>query len=213
MIYLVEASPPLHALLAGEIVHHARSALDHLIAALANWRGQETLLSHQFPICATEKKFKQAIEKQWCAGLSKEALEVIKEVQPFNAADPDSYTLDILRELDNTSKHRSLLMTTSAALMRENVGLGSPVHYGPSNPIILKSMDAPKPSPPTAAGSKIFELGFDRPTAQFNLHMEIDVYTAFTSPERVKSFNVVKSLQTMVAFSRYLVERFRPEFG
>src|SRR6202043_4064084 len=46
------------SVLAGEIIHHLRSSLDHLICALVLQQSNVVNLRHAFPVCLDEKDFK-----------------------------------------------------------------------------------------------------------------------------------------------------------
>ena len=72
----------------GEIIHHMRSSLDHLIHALVVRSGEKPTYQHQFPICLTEKAFKQACERGQIKWIGATAKKLIQSVQPFTSPTP-----------------------------------------------------------------------------------------------------------------------------
>lgn len=119
---------PRFAVLAGEIVHHLRSAFDHLAWQLSSSELQ-TNSPHQieFPI------FRQ--EPDWCAGLTKNkicrycrkiegiaspsALTRIEALQPYKRSDWDRHPLWLIHDMDRTDKHRELIL--AVYIMKLNV--------------------------------------------------------------------------------------------
>jgi hypothetical protein len=109
--------PLRFSVLTGEIVHHLRSSLDHVIWALAL---QHTALPApyiSFPICLSEEKFKAA--KKGLDGFSGSAQAIIERLQPYRNTDWRNTVSDnplrIIQELSNTDKHRLLAVVVSAA--------------------------------------------------------------------------------------------------
>ena len=54
--------PLRFSIIAGEIVHHLRSALDHVIWAMATRNNRNPRNRIQFPICDTPHKFERALK-------------------------------------------------------------------------------------------------------------------------------------------------------
>lgn len=105
--------PPLPtlrlAVIAGDVLHCLRSALDHLAWALVLENdGVPSSDSHpktQFPILSKPPVTIRAKE----GGITKAAETILAEVQPYSGGqDPTVHSLKILSRLSNVDKHRTL---------------------------------------------------------------------------------------------------------
>lgn len=106
-----EAPPVELPLRAGDAIHNARSALDHLIwqLVIAN-NGQPDELTTEFPIWRSEAKFKAGRPGK-AYGIGKEALDILYGLQPYKGG---NNSLWLLHKLDIVDKHRLLLAVASA---------------------------------------------------------------------------------------------------
>jgi hypothetical protein len=110
--------PPLRwATIAGDFIQNTRAALDHLIWALVLLNGEKPNRRNQFPILdhppANNKQRRDW--EQALAGVSDVANERIQLAQPYQREDgPEHHVLHGLREMSNTDKHRTLLVTATA---------------------------------------------------------------------------------------------------
>ena len=111
--------PLRFSVLAGEIIHHLRSSLDHLIWALALQHHATPDPNIGFPICLTEEKFIAARKGRKINGISGSALAIIERLQPYRNTDWRNTVSDnplrIIQEFNNTDKHRLLAVVVSAA--------------------------------------------------------------------------------------------------
>jgi hypothetical protein len=115
---LVLREPPLRwATIAGDFVQNTRAALDHLVWALVLRNREEPSRQNQFPIIdrqPTTTRERQAWERA-LAGVGDAARERIALAQPYQREDgPEHHILCALREMSNTDKHRTLLVTATA---------------------------------------------------------------------------------------------------
>jgi hypothetical protein len=114
-----QSIPLRFSVLAGEIIHHLRSSLDHLIWALAVARHQTPNFKVQFPICLTAEKFKSAVKGGIIKGISGSAQTIIERVQPYQNTNWRNIASDnplaILHDFNNTDKHKLLAVVVSAA--------------------------------------------------------------------------------------------------
>ncbi len=104
----VHQGPPVSWVpLVGDIVHNARSALDHAVWASASpaLRGRHT----QFPIYDRKRDWDERAARA-LAGVSDRQRDLVREFQPFLASDgrPELVPLAILRDLSNRDKHQAL---------------------------------------------------------------------------------------------------------
>lgn len=99
---------------AGEVIHHLRSALDHVIWALALTKKANPSNRIQFPVADTPKRFRDAIKLGLLDGVPQAAHAVIEGFQPYNADPLENSVLKILHAMDVVDKHRLLVVLTTA---------------------------------------------------------------------------------------------------
>ena len=119
---------PAFSVIAGEVVHHLRSSLDHLLHALIvkNPRGKPAN-NNQFPICITKSSFERAVKSGVIKGVSPKAWTIIERLQPHRDTEPRDAPLAILNQFSNIDKHRLLVVVTSA------MAIPNLLHFGPGN--------------------------------------------------------------------------------
>jgi hypothetical protein len=119
--FWVEGPPisPQLSILAGEILHHLRSALDHVVWAIAKHpvSGPNTRL--QFPVMDTPKKYRDAWKTDTLKGVPEKYRDVIESVQPYKSDPIENSVLAVIHKLDIIDKHRLLLLAVTA--MRHDV--------------------------------------------------------------------------------------------
>jgi hypothetical protein len=108
--------PPRFGVLAGEVAHHLRSILDHVVWLLSSEqyrRQNETLVA--FPICLTKPRKRNDIIRYDAkiGGVQPSARSLIEKLQPYNAAHPPDDPLVILHNLDRVDKHQTLVLIQS----------------------------------------------------------------------------------------------------
>jgi hypothetical protein len=102
-------------LLAGEVAHQLRSALDHLVwqLVIVNTGNLPPGTKSQFPIFKTEAGYNNRAAAM-IAGVSANAETRIRAAQPFHAgADAEQVLTWLVHELNNTDKHRVIAVTTT----------------------------------------------------------------------------------------------------
>jgi hypothetical protein len=111
--------PPLRdwGLMAGDVVHALRSALDNLAYALevahSGPPADPKKVRVQFVICDDVKDWESVFYH--IKRLSPAAQATIKGLQPYNRTDPNKiHSLSVLRDLANVDKHRELLLVLTA---------------------------------------------------------------------------------------------------
>jgi hypothetical protein len=108
-------------LIAGEVAHQLRSALDHLVwqLVIAN-TGQpppEPATRIQFPIFKTDAGYNERAPTM-IAGVSDAARTRIQAAQPYHAgADAERTLIWVVQALNNTEKHRIIPVTTTYAFV------------------------------------------------------------------------------------------------
>jgi len=105
-----ESPPPVLAIILGDLIHNARSALDHLIWWAVETQGASPTARTSFPIADTETKFSQMAVTA-LAGVSSETRAKIEDIKPWKDGSPP---LLHLHRLDIVDKHRLLLVVGAA---------------------------------------------------------------------------------------------------
>ena len=112
--------PPRFPVLAGEIIHHLRSCLDHIAwhFSLRSYRKDPAKSkSIMFPICDKEPVDKNGVScfDGKVKGIAKaKARKLILKFQPYKTPDPTDDLLSILHHFDIVDKHRELVVCLSS---------------------------------------------------------------------------------------------------
>jgi hypothetical protein len=103
--------PERFSVISGEVVHHLRSCLDHLVWQLVVSHGKEAPGDWlEFPIFWERTKYPPAARSK-IKGISPAAADVIESFQPYNAAVAvEDHALFVLHALDRIDKHRLLIL-------------------------------------------------------------------------------------------------------
>jgi hypothetical protein len=127
-------SAPLRdwALMTGDAVHNARSALDYIAWLLAGSRVEDTTTS--FPICSCQGNFDNA-RKSRLKFVLPDAIAEIGAFQPYLRPNLKESALWLLEELDRRDKHRLLtpiqaLASTSKVIIRAPLPSAVPMRPG-----------------------------------------------------------------------------------
>lgn len=136
------------SVIAGEILHHLRSVLDHIVWGLSLKKTASPRARIQFPISDTREKFQEAIRRD-LADVPEAAITIIEAIQPYNADPIEHSTFRILNAMNNADKHR--LLTVVSTAMRPDRQL-SVKALGPDFSIIL---------PEAKEGATIFHHGLE----------------------------------------------------
>jgi hypothetical protein len=167
ILSVVGPEPPRRlSAIAGEVIHQLRSSLDHLVWQLVIANKKTPNRSHQFPICHTPEKFKEACDRGRIEGIAASARSLIEARQPYkNSKDIKRHFLYVLREMDDTDKHRLLNLVVARAIPRElSIGGKEPGTGKNGDPIELVGISPPKgPQGPTEQGTEVLRLRFGKP--------------------------------------------------
>ena len=135
-----ETLPPEWGIILGDVMHNARSALDHLVWQLVLANGQRPGKHSAFPICTTEGGWNQAVANRApnrgpspLAGVSEKCWTFIRDQQPWTnteVADVGRLPLANLRRFSNIDKHRMVHSTVAyLAGQTPTIELGSPIAW------------------------------------------------------------------------------------
>lgn len=120
--------PARFGLIAGDYLQNLRSVFDYLVWQLILANGKTPHETNTaFPICKSEKTFKEAQDRRLC-GVPDEAVKLIEKLQPFPERNPGNrpQTIYILDELTNANKHRQVLFTTLNTVLKPEMGVPFP---------------------------------------------------------------------------------------
>jgi hypothetical protein len=138
VIYKGPALPKGLGVIVGDLVHNARSALDHLISALVLANGSKITRDHAFPICESPEKFEAMVivpnsrgKDHPLKGLSNDQIEIIRLCQPFQEQPLESAemrkSLSFLHSFSIIDKHQ-LIQSAGLMLIDNGVGISIPPH-------------------------------------------------------------------------------------
>jgi hypothetical protein len=139
------------ALIIGDAVHNARSALDYIAWRLAGSVIGDT--STSFPICTCAENIDKA-QKSRLKNVLPDAVTAIRGFQPYLRPNLKESALWLLEELDRRDKHRLLtpiqcLASTSKVVFRDPLPCTVPMKFGSrleDNAVIVEVGGAPNPN-------------------------------------------------------------------
>lgn len=214
-----EPQPPLRfSVITGEIIHHLRSSLDHVIHSLLVHRGVKPTIHHQFPICTTEKAFKEAINRTRIKGVGPTAKKKIQSVQPFTTPHPDDTVLHVVSEYNNIDKHRLLVVLGAVADIGREITIGtdqaiaeSPERKGKGVNIVGFGEIGPKKV--TREGIVVFSIRTAEAAPELTAEALLMPQLVLEKCGRVKLAPLGSTLRGIVAGVRNTVELFADEFS
>jgi len=213
-----EPNPPLRiSVIAGEIVHHMRSSLDHLIYALVIRNGVSPTFQHQFPICSTEKDFRQAGERCQIKGVGANARRLIRSVQPFTTPTPDDTILYVVSQYDNADKHRLLVVVTAVADLGQTVTIGTSGAISETEerkgklPNIV-GFGEMGPKKVSGEGTIVWSIKLAEPAPEFTADASLVPQLALDQCGRVRFAPLIPTLRNILAGTRHTIELFAGEF-
>lgn len=209
--------PLRFSVLAGEIVHHMRSSLDHLVYALIVRNGGTPSRNNQFPICATANKFEDARNSGLISGVSQSAIKLIEAVQPYTSPTPDDTVLSVVNQYDILDKHKLLVVVTAAVALGDTITIGVdakiaatpsrqgkvPNIVGFGDPVLRKL---------TKGGVEVFTIRLSESAPELVANANVVPQIAFDECGRVKLAPVIQTLAGLLAGTRHTIESFAGEF-
>ena len=116
-LYIIKAFddgiPPVPlrlCVIVGEVLHHLRTSLDHLVWALVLRHHTNPSFKIAFPVYDTREKYEAALKAGIVKGVSGKTLPLIERVQPYRDPEPRKSPLFILHDLNITDKHKLLVV-------------------------------------------------------------------------------------------------------
>jgi hypothetical protein len=212
--------PPLiFSVLAGEIIHHLRSALDHAIWAIATCKMSSPSESSpserlQFPICDSKMGFEKSISNGVIKGVGDEAAKIVESVQPFKQPIPRDTVLSALNKASNTDKHRLLLVVGAVAQLGNKITVGDATDRKDGFPkeTAIVGISPPKRVKIASEGTSAFAINFSDPAPQVSARADFDVSIAFYELGEARNVELIKGLRGLHAGTAHTVELFAKLF-
>jgi hypothetical protein len=191
-------------LIAGDVIHNLRSALDQLIFLLANG-GEAKHEKAAFPVWGTESKFKSGRPGN-AKGVSKTALDILYALKPYKRGND---ALWMLHYLDIVDKHRLLL--TVAATHQQIVfdGVAAmqrafPGKLDDAEGSLLLRLDSASPTP-MAVGEVLLDAPIGDKSAD---DCKFPPFIALDEPEIGELKPLVPTLDQLVSFTEDTIALF-----
>jgi hypothetical protein len=131
---LIDFTP---AIIIGDVIHNARSALDHVIAALTEppeLREHSSFPIYEEDIWRPGFKAQRKTSNTATEGLPEPARAFVKDIQPYRRGkDAIRDPLALLNRFSNADKHRELIVTTRS-LLEPGTGL----RWEPDGPVLVQ---------------------------------------------------------------------------
>lgn len=193
-------SPPVRfGVLAGEVIHHYRSSLDHLVWQLVLTNNGKPSEKHAFPHCTTPQKFKEACRRKILDGISPEALKLIEESQPYHCQSGyESSRNWVLHDLDRIDKHRLLVVISAyATTMQLKVGYRAETTSPTTTPTIVRLKKPERLVKASLTGEEIFRVELKEPDSNLILSADPIVIVAFENFGPAQSQPVIPCLNQL----------------
>lgn len=202
-------SPPCRlALIAGDVVHNLRSALDLLFWQLVEANEVTPTRQDSFPIHDTAQKFEAGGVPQVEGRISKDAIDVLRAIKPYKGGNDALWRL---HRLDIADKHRTLYVVGSAF---ESMALPMPIFDWPPEAVEeMKRMEGGlfyRPADrmfPLEKGDVLF---IDNEPAQPKTEMKFRFEVAFGQGEVVEGEPILDALNEIGGVTEQTVELFAP---
>jgi hypothetical protein len=207
-------SPPIRfSVMAGEVIHHLRSSLDHAVWAAALRKTAVPAARIQFPICHKKSDFERALKDGMLRGTGNDTVTVVAALQPFTSPTPDDTILAVLGNLDNVDKHRLLVVTANAANVgHEIVFEDNPGVHVPKTDVAVTGMSPPGRVLVTAKGSSVFSVFFEDPAPHVKVSAKLETTLAFEKLGRVQAMPLIEGLRGIFSGVDDTLRRFTPLF-
>lgn len=180
----------------GDVIHNARSALDHVACCLASQNGARNTNGVSFPFSRIGKDHLQEVAKNKIKKLSKDAQEAVLDLQPYRGG---NHPLWILHELDLIDKHRALLMC-GVVTSRFHGEFSSDYPIKMSLPPIYGSLKE---------GIHLFTIPED---AEFNQKLQVDINVGFNELVELQGQPVIAILNDSIKLVESIISSFEARF-
>lgn len=197
------------SLVAGDLNHNLRSALDHLVARMVERHGGTVERYHAFPIYPSKERFHGQVvalrrkrdREGPLHGIPRESPDwaLVEESQPYHRGDQwRDHPLAVLSDMSNFDKHQALHAGVTTAR-----GITSAMDFFDLPNARLVSFDAFwNPGDPLVDGTKIARFAFDPTDAYVKVKNPVGLQVALGDLNRGQA-----SFREVVTYVRSVVER------
>ena len=209
--------PARLAVLAGEVVHQLRSALDHVVWALVIQNNSSPTRRNQYPLCTSKEDFDRACYNGAIDGVGVPATRLIESTQPYTSNTPRDTILFAVNELDIIDKHRLLVVLSAAGTIGDSVTIGSATdclaeaETGHKNPTI-QGLSPPSKVPLSEQGSEFFSIHLLEPAPALVATATCVVELTLESCGLQSHIQLIEALHLMHAGTAHTVELFASQF-
>jgi hypothetical protein len=214
-IKLTKAVPARIAVLSGDVAHNLSSSLDHIFNALVVHAGHESKKHDHFPIYSDRSKFETAALKKTLLRVSQSAREKLFKLQPFQSQAQNAAAFAVLRELNNTDKHRHLIKMAGACELGAELTIGRPdipmVDIN-GNRISIVGFAEPAPIQVDFHERKYFSIRLGSPAPSFVADTQTNIELVFEACGGLRLVPIRKTLRTLSAAVRSALFDFAEEF-
>lgn len=211
VLYAVGIAPPIRfAIVAGEIIHHLRSCLDHLVWQLVLANGKQQPKLQAFPVASSVKKFKEACDRGYIKGISGTAQAIIERLQPYHCKGGyDGHWLWVLHRLDATDKHQVLLVVIGI------VHCGRQLSILGKGPLDIKRIgELNVMVQPSEAGTEILRVAIgENQDMDMDMEMEFSAQVVFDQFGPIRQIPVIQGLQILRDKIVGAIAKFNGEFA
>lgn len=195
---------PRFMVLAGEIVHHLRSAFDHLAWQLSSLDLQTHSPNQiEFPVFKETPKLCGITKNKICRYcrkiegiVSPSALARIESLQPYHGTNPARHPLWLIHDFDRIDKHRELVLVVYIMLM--NISATAQVSaVGELLPWELKPRN----------------VRFVAPPRNVEVNVKMSAQISFSEFNKRDDEPVIPMLKNLLRFTTDAIESFAKEFS
>jgi hypothetical protein len=192
----------------GEVIHNARGALDHLVAALVIATGRDPHKRHQFPIVENNAEWERLVvnplenrKRGFLDHIPAKQIALIKAVQPYTPA-TGKPSLLTLQRFSNADKHRVIhaAATWLSRSPKVEISVEFPVplrrvdHHPPGTPLEDRTEIARVYPTVLQGGPGVPSVGFDPAGLEMQVETHVPLTTVFGEPgkedTRIKDFRI-----------------------
>ncbi len=215
--------------LVGDCAHNLRSALDHLACQLVIANGHSPTARTSFPILHSTPSTTDCFQlPKWAnrprrriptdfsiaGGLDPAALRMIEEVQPYRQSDIGELS-GVLSDLDNTDKHRELVVAATAIHAAQTHYESTPMvaNFGESISLQINPPSIRFTGAHIRDGALVAVVHYDPPRTDPDEHLKFETFLRLTKDSPGAERLVVPLLARLI----YLIEdellpQFQPFF-
>ena len=209
--------PIRFSVLAGEVIHHLRSSLDHLIYALIIQNGCSPSKKSQFPICSTLKNFENARKRGVIDGVSVSAKKLITTLHPYTSPTPDDTVFAVLNIYSNLDKHQLLVIVSTLVELGQEIKMDmnpeiANLSEANAKPPTIVGMRIPLPQKLNANGIEVLAIELAEPVPALTLNANLSHQLAFEKCGLLDFSPVSQTLVGLCQVTENSIKLFENEF-